>query len=213
MLRWTFLLLLLANALLFFWFAQQHVAPAPVEMRSPGVARLKLLSELGPGEVLPARQRVCLVYAPLSSQAEAQSLVQLLDREQVSAEAVALPPQAEGYRLSLSLPADSDRRVKMLDELAAAGWVPESHGSEMLFGHYASRETAQAAHDSLPDELKAHVSLAPEFGSETRYEVHVSHLVGYEISSEINGLIESSWPGVKIEKKPCEGVASPRGDQ
>jgi len=45
MLRWVFLLLLLANALVFFWYAQQHKAQVQYQVPSQP-SELDLLHEL-----------------------------------------------------------------------------------------------------------------------------------------------------------------------
>ncbi len=214
MLRWAFLLLLLADALLFFWYAQQRLTYVPAEqVERAGVARIRLLSELSPGERLPARERVCLRYAPLSTAYEAERLVQLLMQHSVSASARPLPEQVVGYHLQLPLPADSVRRIAVLDKLAEQGWVPESRGGQLSFAADTSREAVERVRDGLPEELRVSILIVEEKQQDGRYEVAATHLVGYEISNEINQLIENSWPGIKIEKNTCEGVATPQGDQ
>ncbi|MBV1787912.1 hypothetical protein KQ940_07565 [Marinobacterium sp. D7] len=213
MLRWLFLLLLLANTLLFFWYAQQRAAEhKPAVAASKGVG-LRLLSELPPNEVLPARERVCLSYAPLSSRYEAQRLVSVLSSEPVSAEAVQLPPAITGWRLVLPLPADAAQRIELLDSLAREGWVPESRGGLLSFGRFSDQSALQGARSRLPAALRERVRVEEILADEALWQVRVKHLAGYEISSEINRLVAASWPGIKIEKNDCEGVASPQGDQ
>ncbi len=211
MLRWLFLLLLLANALLFFWYAQQQAARA--EPEAVNVGSLRLLSELNGDEVLPARERVCLSYRPLSDEYDARRLLRLLADEPVSAEAVELEPAIAGYRLTLPLPAEAAARIELLDELARQGWVPESRGAQLSFGSFADMAALQEVRAALPQPLRGRTQVAPVRAEKALWAVRVKHLSGYEISSEINQLIKTSWPGINIEKNPCEGVASPEVDQ
>lgn len=211
MLRWLFLLLLLANALLFFWYAQQQRVEQEVNVSRVG--NLRLLSELGADEVLPARERVCLSYGPVSSARDAQRLLSLLADEPVSAQAVALPPAIVGYRLTLPLPADNAARIELLDALARQGWVPETRGGRLSLGTFADPVALQAVRNELSAVLRARTEVVPVRAPESLFEIRVEHLSGYEISNKINQLIQSSWPEIKIEKNPCKGVASPRSDQ
>ncbi|KEA63439.1 hypothetical protein ADIMK_2218 [Marinobacterium lacunae] len=209
MLRWLFLLLLLANTLLFFWYAQQHAAtPKWAGSERPGVG-LRLLSELEPGEVLPARERLCLLYAPLNSRYEAQRLMSVLASEPVGTEVVSLPPAVIGWQLVLPLPADASERIALLDALAVQGWVPESRGGQLSFGRFADRAALDEVRTGLPTALRGKVRVEQIRAEDSAWAVRVTHLAGYEISSEINQLIAASWPGIKIEKNDCEGVASP----
>ncbi|GGC09778.1 hypothetical protein GCM10011352_40360 [Marinobacterium zhoushanense] len=213
MLRWLFLLLLLANALLFFWYAQQRAAEPEVKVSTSGGAGLRLLSELPANEVLPARERVCLSYAPLSSQYEAQRLESVLASEPVSTETVRLPAVVIGWRLVLPLPADAAQRIELLDALAREGWVPESRGGLLSFGRFPDLVSLNGVRNRLPPDLRERVQAEEIVADEAFWQVRVKHLAGYEISSEINQLVAASWPGIKIEKNDCEGVATPKGDQ
>lgn len=210
-LRWLFLLLLLANALLFFWYAQRQAVERP--RSSASVGDLRLLSELSGDEVLPARERVCLTYGPLSSRTEAQRLIELLRNEPVTAEAAGLPPAIIGYRLILPLPADTAARIRLLDDLARQGWVPESRGGQLSFGTFSDPRVLQQTRGTLPQTIRSRTEVVPVRAANGVWQVYVKHLSGYEISNEINQLVQSSWPGIKIEKNPCEGVATPRSDQ
>ncbi|WP_432696874.1 hypothetical protein ACQUQP_00500 [Marinobacterium sp. YM272] len=212
--RWFFLLLLLANALLFFWYAQrQAAAPRVVDNARVEVGDLRLLSELPAGERLPARARVCFSYQPLNSAADAQRLVAMLESEPVSASAARLPAEVVGWRLDLPLPADPARRIALLDALAREGWVPESRGASLSLGRFDSVEALDAFRALLPEAIAERATRAEISAESGRWAVRVEHLAGYKISSEIKQLVARSWPGIKVEKNACEGVASPRGDQ
>lgn len=212
MLRWLFLLLLLANALVFFWYAQQRAAQREPQV-APAIGELRLLSELDGGEILPARERVCLGFAPLARQADAERLIRLLADQPVTARAIRLPAAIIGYRLTLPLPADTAARVALLDDLARQGWVPESRGGLLSFGTFSDLAELERVRAELPPALGLRTELRAIRATSAPWEVRVEHLSGYEISNEINKLILASWPGIKIEKKPCEGVASPQIDQ
>lgn len=212
--RWFFLLLLLANALLFFWYAQrQAAAPVAAENEDVAVGELRLLSELPAREKLPARERICFSYAPLNSETEARRLVRMLEAEPVTAEPEPLPAEVIGWRLVLPLPADSARRIALLDELAQQGWVPESRGSILSFGNFDNRQALEALRQQLPAAIASRTQVQEQAAERGRWQVRVRHLAGYEISSEIKQLVSRSWPGIKVEKNGCEGVASPRGDK
>jgi len=211
MLRWLFLLLLLANALLFFWYAQQQ--PSGQETTASNQGNLRLLSELPHDEILPARERECLSYGPVPSQSDAQRLIALLADEPVSATAMPLPPAIVGYRLTLPLPADAAARIELLDELARQGWVPETRGGRLSLGTFADLEALQRVRDTLSPALAERTEAVPNQASNGAWEVRVQHLSGYKIPNKINQLIRSSWSDIKIEKKPCKGVARPRSDQ
>lgn len=212
--RWFFLLLLLANALLFFWYAQrQAAAPVAAENADVAVGELRMLSELSSQERLPARERICFSYAPLNSEAEANRLVGMLESEPVTAEAEPLPAEVVSWQLVLPLPADTPRRIALLDELAREGWVPESRGSSLSFGSFNSRSKLDELRQQLPQAIADRTEVLEQMSNRGRWEVRVKHLAGYEISSEIKQLVSRSWPGIKVEKNGCEGVASPRGDQ
>ncbi|SEG77677.1 hypothetical protein [Marinobacterium lutimaris] len=212
--RWFFLLLLLANALLFFWYAQrQAAAPVAADNADVAVGDLRLLNELDAGDRLPARERVCFDYTSLSSESEAQRLLRMLEPEPVTAQASPLPAEVVGWRLVLPLPADSARRIALLDELAQQGWVPESRGANLSFGSFDNRAALDAVRQQLPADIGARTRVLEQTAERGRWEVRVSHLAGYEISSEIKQLVLRTWPGIKVEKNGCEGVASPRSDK
>ncbi|WP_027855577.1 hypothetical protein [Marinobacterium litorale] len=201
MMRWLFLMLLLANALLFLWYAQQQVEPAPEHTSEH--SEIRLLKELPVDAVLPARERICLSYQPLADRYDAERLATLLKDEPVSAEVAPLPPAVIGYRLTLPLPATADARIQLLDRLAEGGWVPETRGGALSFGTFNDREALERVRGELPRPLQVQTRVQPVEAQDGTWEVRVKHLSGYKISSEIKQVIENGWPEIKVKKNAC----------
>lgn len=213
MLRWIFLLIVLANALLFFWYAQTYHfsrAETPKDFK-PSVLRLP--SELNPGEVLESRERECAVYSPLASEYEASRLASVLEQQGYAVDFGLMPEVADGVRLEIPLPADAQSRIRLLDDLARVGWVPESRDGVLVLGNYADEAALAKVRSSLPDNISKRARGREVMRQSGDFEVRTSYLAGYEIGSEIKQLISQSWPGVKFEKNPCEGVATPLDHQ
>lgn len=213
MLRWIFLLVLLANALLFFWYAQKYHFAQSVSQPDFKPSVLRLPSELRTGETLTPRPRECATFAPLASEYEASRLVELLQERGFAAAYESMPPVEDGVRLEYPLPADAEARIAVLDDLARAGWVPESRDGALVLGSYPNQEAAQAMLALLPQQVAKKTRVKSVLRASGDFKVSTSYLIGYEISSEIKQLITDSWLGIKFEKNLCEGVASPRVDQ
>lgn len=213
MLRWVFLLILLVNSLLFFWYAQKYHFTESKSQPDFKPKVLRLPSELQPGETLVARPRECGLFMPLASEFEASRLADLLIERGFAAEFKPMPPVEDGVRVEYPLPADAEARIQVLDDLARAGWVPESRDGALVLGSYPNVSVAQQMLGDLPKVVVDKARVKPVLRASGDFEVHTSYLIGYEISSEIKQLISDSWPGVKFEKNLCERVASPRVDQ
>jgi hypothetical protein len=149
----------------------------------------------------------------LASEYEASRLADLLSERGFAAEYKTMPPVEDGVRMEYPLPADADARIRVLDDLARVGWVPESRDGALVLGSYADTDTAKQMLKQLPEAVSQKARIKSVLRSSGDYVVETSYLIGYEISSEIKQLITDSWPGVKFEKNLCEGVASPRVDQ
>ena len=213
MLRWLFLIILLANSLLFFWYAQKYHFTESKSLPDFKPRVLRLPSELQPTEKLVPRPRECARFSPLASEFEASRLVELLVEQGFTAEFKTMPPVEDGVRIEYPLPADADARIRVLDDLARVGWLPETRDGALVLGSYPDAEVARASLADLPESVVEKARIKPVLRASGDYEVLTSYLVGYEITSEIKQLVVDSWPGVKFEKNLCEGVASPRGDQ
>lgn len=213
MLRWGVLFLLLANALLLFWYAQQSQPVNPETEMAVGPG-LVLLSELnGTSRSLQRRDRGCVVYSPLDNANEARRLAKRLEGDGITTRISTLPDEVAGYQLRLPLPADSSARVEMLDMLAKLGWLPQMVGGRLVLGTYRSEAEVDAARDRFPSVLRPRLQVVRKMQASDRYQVEVVYLIGYEIPKEINRVVRNSWPGIKIEKNVCEGVATPHNDQ
>jgi len=213
MLRWLFLLVVLANALLFFWYAQKYHFDQSGSQPDFKPSVLRLPSELRAGEQLTPRPRECANFAPLTSEFEASRLVEFLQERGFASEYEAMPPVEDGFRLEYPLPADAEARINVLDELARVGWVPESRDGALVLGSYTSEEAADTMLATLPAAIAEKTRRKSVLRASGDFKVSTSYLVGYEITSEIKQLISDSWPGIKFEKNVCEGVATPQVDQ
>ncbi len=213
MLRWVFLLLLLANALLFFWYAQAYRFADDGSRTDFKPSVLRTPTELSPTDRLQPRPRECGAYHPLAGEFEAQKLVEMLERYAIQANTERMPQVMTGLRLELPLPADADARIEILDNLARIGWVPETRDGALVLGEYSSESDLVATKNALPEDIAERTRTREVLAPARDYKVSVSYLVGYEIGSEINQLILDSWPGIKFEKNPCEKVASLGVDQ
>ena len=213
MLRWVFLLILLANSLLFFWYAQKYHFTESKSQPDFKPKVLRLPSELQPGETLEARPRECGIFLPLASEFEASRLAELLAERGFASEYKAMPPIEDGVRVEYPLPADAEARIQVLDDLARAGWVPETRDGALVLGSYTDEGVARQMLAGLPAKITDKARVKSVLRASGDFEVHTSYLIGYEISSEIKQLITDSWPGVKFEKNLCEGVARPKVDQ
>lgn len=213
MLRWLFLIVLLANSLLFFWYAQKYHFTPTSSQPDFKPAALRMPNELGANEILEPRPKECARFSPLSSDYEAARLAELLEQNGFVAEINALPPVEDGVSLDLPLPADAESRIRILDELARVGWVPESRDGALVLGRYPDADAAKALQASLPQDISARTRIKSVMRATGDYSVETTYLIGYEISSEIKQLISNSWPGIIFEKNLCEGVATPQVDQ
>jgi len=213
MLRWLLLMILLANSLMFLWYAQQYRFSETV--RNPDIrpAELRLSSELEGAEPFVARQKQCVRFLPLKTIVEAQQLVTLLDSYQLDASINKEPPRQDGVRLSIPMPADSLSRISLLDELALLGWVPEVRDGSLFLGVYKNDEEVEDVIKGLSSPLASKARVAPNVSNEERFSVAFSYLQGFEIDQQLIDLVEESWPGVGIEKKRCLGVATHNTDQ
>jgi len=217
MLRWLFLLLLLANAVVLLWAAMLQREPLDVvpEVVEQGVS-VRLLSEVEPGQlrelVQPdAAQALCVSYVGLRTRFDADQVSELMRRygllpviEQESVRRVA------GFELVLNVPEDPQERIALIERLQSVDVVPESspQGAQLLLGRYATEAEADVALLRFRD-----TGLAPELHVLDRVDELYSVVIPVEsdrnLFNKINRVLEKSHPDIKIEKKLCKGVATP----
>lgn len=213
MLRWLVLLVLLGNALLFLWYAQEYRFADTVRQPDIRPAAVRLPTELGEGEQLVMRPRECGFFQPLESDYEAERLLATLEGYGMDLAYETIPPVAQGWRVELPLPADADRRVELLDQLAMLGWVPESRDGALVMGVYPDDAAVESMFMAFPDELRSKLRKKINFYQSDAFRVTVSYLQGFEFDQELIEMVATQWPGTQFEKKPCEGVATLKSDQ
>lgn len=213
MLRWLLLLLLLCNALLFLWFAQRQVVPVTSSDGDAAVTTLRMLHELpasGTG------QRSCYQLGVFASSREAEQAIRRLEGVVSAAKQLPAPAEVSGYQLAIEVPADAEARRELLDMLALAGWVPQTRDGQFLLGPFrgeAARRKAEIERKALMDGLGLATQLQPvrQFGRGVLLQIEV--LPGARMDGASRQLLLRGWPGIKIEKKSCSGVAEPQLDQ
>ena len=213
MLRWLVLLVLLGNALLFLWYAQEYRFADTVRQPDIRPAALRFSSELGEAEQLQMRPRECGYFQPLESDYEAERLLDQLEGYGIDLAYEKIPPVAQGWRVELPLPADADSRVALLDQLASLGWVPESRDGALVMGVYPDAAAVDELFTQFPDDLQSKLRKKINFTQSDAFRVAVSYLQGFEFDQELIDRVATQWPGAQFEKKPCEGVATLKSDQ
>ena len=213
MLRWLLLLLLLCNALLFFWYAQRQAAPRETAVEAAGVTTLRMLHELPAGA---ASQRSCYQLGVFASTREAEQAIRLLEGVVTAVKQLPAPAEVSGYQLALDVPASAEARRELLDMLALAGWVPQTREGQFLLGPFrgkAARREAEIERDALREGLglETQLQLVKQSGNGILLQIEVPP--GGRMDGASRQLLLRGWPGIKIEKKSCSGVAEPQSDQ
>lgn len=217
MLRWLLLLLLLCNALLFLWYAQrQQLQPDRVAERQEEVTRLRLLHELTAGERAQPLQIECYRLGVFANRAEARQASRQLESIVLNVGLRDAPDLILGYHLAVQQPSERQAQRELLDLLALAGWVPETRAGQFLLGPFTGEQAQSDAlreRDTLNTALGLVSSLTPIVRPDAGalLEIEVPH--GSEIDAATGQLLMRSWPGIKIEKKVCSGLAPPQSDQ
>jgi len=217
MLRWLLLLLLLCNALLFLWYAQkQQVATGGTADADLHVNQLRFLHELSAGESVRPLQGDCYQLGVFASDREAEQAVSRLSKVVFDARQLPAPPEVVGYELAIEIPSDAQAQRELLDTLALAGWVPQTRQGQFILGPFTG-EQAQADATLEQEALREGLGLASEVRSirqpATGVLLEVEVPAGTEIGPALRQLLLRGWPGLKIEKKLCSGLAQPQSDQ
>lgn len=215
MLRWIALLLLLGNALLLLWYGQRHQVE-PVRPIDPELTRLLLLSELEGGRRLQPRERQCYRVGSFMVVSEVARAQGRLEREGFVVERIRAPSRVLGYQLRLSIPDAGTARVQLLDELALAGWVPQIDQGEFVLGPFVGPDAGrrvEVERRALEQVLKLGIRQVEIPDPNPGIDLVVSLAPGQSLGVGLRQNLISGWPGIKIEKKVCEGVALPQSDQ
>ncbi len=213
--RWLALLLLLFNALLLLWYAQQQAA-VPVDVAGEQISRLRLLHELGGGETLQSRERVCYQLGDFAARAEVETASNRLQERGFDTRIESAPPAVLGYRLRLPRPADPGAQLELLDRLALAGWVPQTRDGDFVLGPFMGVDglrQAQAEREAIDKVLQLKLAREPILDDAPGFRIQVSIAADGAVDRILDRMMSAGWPGIKIEKKVCEGVAHPQSDQ
>ncbi len=217
MLRWLLLILLLCNALLFLWYAQrEQTATASSAFSQDQVTRLRLLHELSGGEVVRPLQLECYQVGVFATENEAGQAAQLLAPIAMAVEQFPAPEEVAGYQLAVEIPSQAQAQRELLDRLAIAGWVPQTRQGRFLLGPFTgNRARAEAAVEqrALKEGLGLNSELQPVMQPGTGVLLEVEVSAGTEIGLAPSQLLLRGWPGIKIEKKLCSGLAQSQSDQ
>ncbi|WP_027857458.1 hypothetical protein [Marinobacterium jannaschii] len=220
LMRWCFLICLLANGILLLRYAILQEEPS-LPARSSSVPEIRLISELDSTELEPRKNARldgdCVFVSGIRWLADAERISEYLikagyhpERQQFSEQALA------GYSLTVEAPADPGARLEMLDQLDRLGVVPETRegeaGMQFLLGSFSSLADARAMQSRLEGAgaLSAELRLTTEMQQIARYQLRLVLPSGHDLSSEIKAVLRKSYNLIKIEKKPCRGVASTR---
>jgi len=224
--RWLFILLLLVNAVYFFWRMQSsgelHVAkPVPAD-----VVRLRLLSEVDrslllarelPQQKVQEVQEVsvaqpgCQVIEGITSLSDAEELqVKLLAAGIESSIAVSDEEQVLAYELIVRQPSVSEADEALLSSIKSMGLAIErisfNGGSAYILGRYGVRSEINQAQERLSGLLRSEIYQV--VSKDGLYQVWIDNDAVSETPNKINDLREYFLRGIKIEKKVCKGVAS-----
>ncbi len=214
MLRWLALLLLLSNALLLLWYGQQRQAPNVVQVAE--VKNLHLLHELDDRVELEPRERQCYQIGVFQSEREVLKARDLLEGKGFVIERQEAQSGILGYHLRIGIPADADASIRLQDELALAGWVPQSDAGDFVLGPFVGSEAeknARAEQQVLQSVLDVQVGISSIPDPDPGFDLLLSIPAGDRLDDILGQMLLSGWPGIKIEKKSCEGVAHPQSDQ
>lgn len=227
--RWLFLFLMLANATLLFWYAQQAVGPdhgdeAAVEglplvlVSEQPVASLRRVTAEGMGAGDEPVARPCFMIGVIDNMLTAERIVEFFSvrgyRARINQQSQA---RVVGYQVRLPAPDGDAARIGLLRQLDAAGVVPESRMEQgrlqFVLARYRSDEEAERFAAGLAGALAAEFALeiVPVEQADWRYRVQIDGPFDQEMSNKINAIVQKAYPELKIEKKLCEGVALPRG--
>lgn len=216
MLRWLLLILLLCNALLFLWYAQRQPGPDEVIQTNSEVASVRLLHELSGTEVGSLSRSECYQLGVFASAQEATQAGSRLDVVALTVVQRKAPETLAGYQLVIDMPSDGAAQLELLDKLALAGWVPQTQQGRFLLGPFAgerANSNAKVEQRALNEALGLVSELEPIMAESTAVVLDIEVPAGTEIGQASRQLLLNGWPGIKIEKKSCAGLARPQSYQ
>ncbi|NVK44308.1 MAG: hypothetical protein HWE39_23990 [Oceanospirillaceae bacterium] len=225
MLRWTFLLLLLANAAVLLWAAMMKpdTPREPASAPPSGALELQLLSEVDVSALerrpvepdASAPSNLCLVYEGFADRTAVDQAAILMRSNGLDPRvAIETERLSDGFELVLGLPASPAERVALIERLDELGVVPEGRPEDgaLTLGRFEDSAAAEggmqrySASGLVPE-------LRPLERRQERFRLQIPAATDRDLFNKINRVLEKTQPEIKIEKKVCEGVASPESDQ
>lgn len=237
MLRWTLLILLLANTLLYGWFYQEQEQRRKVadrvEKKVHGVAELDLLSEV-PESVLRLRKPKVVLAPVVEAEpqaradplycyrfgvfAEVRGLEAWLGEEgpgQLQLEQVEAAQLPSAYRVYISAPKKEKQRQELVESMRSVGleaeWLSEGRlKGKLSLGVYQQKASANALELALHQQgYDAAVVEQKRY----RYKYYLLLQTDSEVVAStpwVRSLLQK-YPDAKSEKKLCQGLASIKG--
>ena len=227
--RWLFLFLMLANAIVLFWYATTQPRDE-VEVQAAGnELGLTLVDEVpanqriarvdpvrsGLEALAPAPSVSCFMIGATEDLMTAQRIMNFFSERGQEALINQQPePRLVGYQLILAAPDGDAARLRMLDQLDRVGVVPESQMEAGRLQFVIGAFNTRAEVDAQSRRLKS-MSLSPVVKplevNDWSYFVQVNGPFDHKMSNKISKIVRKAYPAIKIEKKLCKGVALPRG--
>lgn len=220
-LRWLFLFLVLANLLLLLWYSsfvtEQELAPASAEGQ---LNNIRLLSEIEPAalKIKGARQQVepqeCIYFSEFAKVEPVDWLVSQVLADGFVTETLTSSEIESRYVIKVEVSEASGIREALSEYLRQKRGIGINMqdlepGALYVLGSYVDRSEAEK---ELQQVVISGVAayLVLESVEDKRYTVVVHEEIERKLSSEIKGLVKKRYSGVKITKKICERVASPK---
>ncbi len=227
--RWLFLFLMLANAIVLFWYATTQPRSESVEVSQGNELGLKLVAEIAATELIsrvdpvrrglealaPAPTVSCFMIGATDNLMTAQRIMNFFsERGQNALINQQSRPRVIGHQLVIMAPDGDAARLRMLDQLDQAGVVPESQMEsgrlQFVIGTFESRTEGRAQLERFKS-MALLPALVPLKVDDWSYFIQVNGPFDQKMSSKISGIVRKAYPTIKIEKKLCKGVALPRG--
>jgi len=226
--RWVFLFLMLANAILLFWYATTQPSETVTEAQRAEL-NLKLVSEMPSEQLLPRVDPVrrglaalapaptvaCYVIGATEDLLTAQRIMNFFsERGQTALINQTAQAQVVGYELVFTAPDGDAARLQLLNALEAQGVIPESRMENGRLTFVAG--VVKTAKDAFAKKnvfgvFADNADIRPLETKNWSYFVQINGPFDQEMSNKISGIVKKAYPAIKIEKKLCKGVASPRG--
>jgi hypothetical protein len=216
MLRWVALFALLANAVLFLWYAIQVAPVADKASAAVDIDTLRLVSEINPKSLAWLQSDVetssCVEFDGFGSRVKASAVKRFVYEQGFTSEIDQVRVSGErNHRVVVMLPTQLNERMKVIDYLAR---TEKRALDEMLDFEYAITgfKDRHAAEKKLAQLKGAKIKARIEFDSvnQLRFKVRVFEYIDRKLSNEIKEVVVESYSVEKNEKKVCQRVASLR---